>query len=232
MDDEHKKHENLVKELNDEVKLSEYKTLFDSYKPSLLPKILGGMLVWWGNFLYGKNPSYKKFRAVEIIARVPYHSWSAVAYTLLTMFYKDEKKAIALSKKDKFATFSQENETMHVVVISQLMQQGGLGIDWVRGTFIPVSFAFVYYWWSYWLYLLNPKWSYELNFLFESHAFDQYDQFINTNEEELKNKPVVCSFLKMYGRVCENQYEFFKSVRNDELIHRNLSIQQIHAIRK
>jgi hypothetical protein len=212
--------------LNDPAVLEEYKKSYDNYKVSFLPRLLGLWLVWCGNVVYGKKPSYLKFRAVEVIARVPYHSWSSSAYTLLTLFYSNEKKAMRLSNVAKYARFAQDNETMHVVVISQLAKsEERAGV--IRHTLIPMLFAFFYFWWSYVLYLVNPRYSYELNYMFEGHAFDQYSRFIETRGEELKKKPIRSDFLDWYGRHPRNQYEFFLSVRNDEIIHRNTSIREI-----
>ena len=45
--------------------------------------------------------------------------------------------------------------------------------------------------------------------------------------EELKKKPVECEFLEWYGRNPRNQFEFFQSIRNDEIIHRNTSLKEI-----
>ena len=67
----------------------------------------------------------------------------------------------------------------------------------------------------------------ELNYHFEQHAFDQYNEFITEHEEELKRKTVTSAFLDWYGRKAVNQYELFRSIRNDELIHRNRSIREI-----
>ena len=80
---------------------------------------------------------------------------------------------------------------------------------------------------SYLLYLLKPRWSYELNYLFESHAFEQYSIFLNRYGERLKEKTIESNFLKWYGRTPANQYEFFRSIRNDEIIHRNESIEEV-----
>lgn len=212
--------------LNDPERLAEYKKPYDNYRPSLLPRILGEILVACGNIVYGEIPSYLKFRAVEVIARVPYHSWASAAYTLLTMFYGDEERALKLSTITKFSRFAQDNETMHVVVISCLARREKSG-DPIRHTLIPLIFAFFYYWASYILYLVNPRYSLELNYLFESHAFEQYDRFLREHEEELKHKLVQSDFLLWYGRSPKHQYEFFESVRNDELIHRNRSIREI-----
>lgn len=218
--------EQLNVALNDSAQLEAYKKPFDDYKPAAMPRALGNFLVWSGNLFYGKEPSYLKFRAVEVIARVPYQSWSSAAYTMLTMFYTDEKKAMALSKVSDYARIAQENETMHVVVISQLAkreQQAGF----FRHTFIPMWFAFFYFWWSYFLYLINPRYSYELNYMFENHAFEQYSEFLEKKGDELRKKTVESDFLTWYGRNPRSQYEFFMSVRNDEIIHRNTSLKEI-----
>lgn len=218
--------EALVASLNDPDKLEEYKRRYDNYKPSLLPKLLGTFLVTCGNVVYGKEPSYLKFRAVEVIARVPYHSWESAAYTLLTMFYTREAKALDLSHVTRFSRLAQDNETMHVVVISKLARdEERAGV--IRHTLVPMFFAFFYFWWSYFLYLINPRYSFELNYLFEQHAFDSYSRFLQTRERELIEKPMHSAYLDWYGRHPETQYDFFLSVRNDEIIHRNSSIEEI-----
>lgn len=222
--------EELNKALNDEQFLADYKKQYDTYKVSFLPRLLGKTLVFLGNLFYGRSPSYLKFRAVEIIARVPYYSWNSASYTLMTMFFANEKKAMHLSEVAKFSSFSQENETMHVIVISHLAsleQKAGF----IRHSLIPMTFAFFYFWWSYVLYLINPRYSYELNFMFEDHAFHQYDIFIKKYEHELKNKHVHSKFLDWYGRYPRSQYDFFLSVRNDEIIHRNSSIAEIGKLK-
>ncbi|MBI5406019.1 hypothetical protein HY972_03240 [Candidatus Kaiserbacteria bacterium] len=225
MQDEYEEFEKLVEALNDEATLRAYKEPLDAYNVGLVPRILGVVLVWCGNAVYGK-PSYLKFRAVEVIARVPYHSWTSAAFTLLTLFYSNERRALKLSTIARFAHFASENETMHVVVISTLARkEKRAGI--VRHTLIPTLFAFFYFWLSYLLYFINPRWSLETNYLFEQHAFDQYSLFLAENEEMLKSRSIESEFLAQYGRHPRSQYEFFRSVRNDEIIHRNRSIHEI-----
>lgn len=218
--------ETLNEQLNDPELLKQYKAPYDNYHVSLFPRLLGKSLVFSGNLVYGKLPSYLKFRAVEVIARVPYHSWSSAAYTLLTLFYSDEEKAMRLSNVARYARLAQDNETMHVVVISHLASTEERA-GFIRHTFIPMIFAFFYFWASYCLYLVNPRYSYELNYMFENHAFEQYSRFIDEREEDLKKKLVMSSFLEWYGRHPRSQYEFFRSIRNDEIIHRNTSVKEI-----
>ena len=218
--------EQLNSELNNPDALAAYKATLDSYRVSFFPGLVGAILVFFGNLVYGKNPSYLKFRAVEVIARVPYHSWVSAAYTLLTMFYSNEKKALELSIVSKFARIAQDNETMHVVVISKIARTE-CRVNPLLHTIIPMLFAFFYFWASYVLYLINRRYSLELNYCFENHSFEQYDWFLRENEEALKSKTIESEFLTWYGRHPRNHYEFFQSVRNDELIHRNMSIHEI-----
>lgn len=86
-------HEALLKTLEDPAQLAEYKKSYDGYQVGIIPKILGTILVTCGNLVYGHDPSYGKFKAVEVIARIPYQSWEVASYMLLTMFYSNEKKS-------------------------------------------------------------------------------------------------------------------------------------------
>lgn len=218
--------EAVVLELNDDAVLADYKRPYDNYQTGLVPKLFGSLLVFCGNLVYGKEPSYEKFKAVEVIARIPYHSWESVIYTLLTVFYSNEQKAISLSNMSAFSRLAQDNETMHVVVISQIVHRKH-GNNFILHTFIPFFFSFFYFWAIYTLYFFSPKSSLEMNYLFEQHAFDQYSRFLELYGDELKKKPVESSFLRFYGRNPKNEYELFRSIRNDEIIHRNRSIREI-----
>ncbi len=218
--------EALALSLNDPVVREEYKRPYDDYRCSLLPRLLGGFIVVAGNLVFGRRPTYLKFRAVEVIARVPYHSWDAAAFTLLTAFYRNATKALALGRTSRFSRMAQDNETMHVVVISELAQREERANTLIH-TVIPMLFAFFYLWVSYVMYLLKPRYSMELNYLFESHAYEQYSRFLAEREEELKHKLVDSEYLRWYGREVRTHYELFELIRNDELIHRNRSIREI-----
>ncbi|MFA9262179.1 MAG: alternative oxidase [Undibacterium sp.] len=216
------RHEALLSTLEDAGQLEEYRKSYDGYQVGLIPKILGSILVNCGNLVYGYDPSYGKFKAVEVIARIPYQSWEVASYTLLTMFYSNEQKAIELSKISRFSRISQDNETMHVVVLSKLAKKYGED-GFIRHTLIPLLFSFGYAAASFVLYLFSPKSSLQLNYLFEDHAFSQYSIFVEKHAEELKNKPVMIDFLDFYGRHVKSEYELFVTIKNDEIIHRNMS---------
>lgn len=228
MNEDFTTHEALIRELNDPTIRAEYARAFDSYKPGIVPSILGWLLVFSGTVVYGKKPSYGKFKAVEVIARIPYQSWEVATYTLLTGFYSNEKRAIALAKTSAFSRQAQDNETMHVVVITQICKRLRC-TGFFRHTLIPLLFAFFYFWTIYLLYMVSPKAALELNFLFESHAYAQYQEFLEREGERLRDTPIVSDFLAFYGREVRSEYELFESIRNDELVHRNRSIRELQA---
>jgi len=228
MNEEFDAHEALVRELMDPHLREQYARPYNDYEVGIVPKILGFFLVGSGTLLYGKRPSYGKFKAIEVIARIPYQSWEVAAYTLVSAFHGNEKMAIQLCKTSAFSRFAQDNETMHVTVISHLARKKkdhGL----FRFTLIPLLFALVYFWAIYLLYMVSHKAALELNYLFETHAYKQYQQFLDENEEMLKQTPIMSDFLDFYGRSAKSEYEFFESVRNDELIHRNRSVRELEA---
>lgn len=224
------KHEELLEKLKDPEFKKKYENKCNDYKVGLTAKIFGTILVGAGNFVYGKKPSYEKFKAVEVIARIPYQAWEWVSYMFLTAMYGDEKKAINLTYTSRFGRIAQDNETMHVVVMSQICKEEGFG-GIFRHYFIPLLFSFFYYIVSSVLYTVKRKSALELNYLFESHAYEQYSEFIKEHGEKMKGKEVKSEFLKFYGRECLDEYELFCSIRDDELIHRNRSIERISVPR-
>lgn len=226
MNEEQSAHEALVRELCDPHLRAEYARPFDGYRVGVIPRILGGFLVAIGNLFYGTKPSYAKFKAVEVIARIPYQSWESAAYTLLSAFYGDEQHAIRLCKLSAFSRFANDNETMHVVVISHLVHSMRV-TGFFRHTLVPILFSLFYFWVIYLLYLFSHRAALELNYVFESHAYEQYQEFLDAKEAELRATPVMSDFLTFYGRKATSAYDFFESVRNDELIHRNRSIREI-----
>lgn len=220
-----KQHEELVASLANPEILAEYERVANGLKVGLIPRILGGFLVRTGNLVYGNDPSYGKFKAVEVIARIPYQSWEVASYMLLTMFYANEQRAIELSQTSRFGRSAQDNETMHVVVLSQLAKKYGED-SLIRHTLIPLAFSFFYFAASFVLYLFSPRAAFELNYLFESHAFEQYSRFLAREGENLKRKPVMIDFLEFYGRHVKSEYELFQSICSDEIVHRNISARR------
>lgn len=227
-EEQFREHEALVAQLHDPALRAEYARAYDDYRPGVVARFLGYLLVGSGNLIYGKAPTYSKFKAIEVIARMPYQSWEVATYTLLTGFYANEERAIELTKTSQFSREAQDNETMHVVVLAQICKR--LRCDgFIRHILIPLVFSFFYFWTLYVLYMVSRKAALELNYIFENHAFHQYQEFLELNEHQLRTRGVHSEFLRLYGRHPRTEYELFESIRNDELIHRNRSIRELEA---
>ncbi len=222
-------HEKLNESLCNPSTRAEYAAPCNGFRPPLLVRMLGGLLIGSGNLIYGFRPSYGKFRALEVIARIPYQSWEVASYTFLTAAYMNEAKAIELAKTSAFSRMAQDNETMHVMVISQLAKKHG-EVSFVSQNLLPLLFSLFYFWAIFLLYLVRPRAALELNYMFEDHAYRQYDEFVRRNEHELRKRPVVSEYLSFYGRHARSEYEFFEAVRNDELVHRNASLRRAHEL--
>lgn len=195
---------------------------FDAYKDfhaAAAPTLLARALFTITDLVYGKAPSYTKFYAIEIIARIPYQSWEMWSYIVQTLYFSQEQKTIALGELAHFSRVAQDNETMHVVVIGTILQKHH---GFLRLAF-PFLLSFLYFQACFLLHLFSRTWAYELNFLFEEHAYKTYDAFLNQNTEQLKHTPLTSAYLTWYGRDVRSQYEFIELVRNDELLHRNAS---------
>ncbi|MDA0208547.1 MAG: hypothetical protein O3B64_04080 [bacterium] len=186
----------------------------------IIPRMIAHVLFVLFRIFYGKQPSPLKFKAIEVLARIPYQSWESLVFVVLTVFFSNEQLAIRLGKLGRFASIAQENETMHVVVISHLARKQS---DLIRGVAIPAVSAFFYYWFCIVFALVSKKWALELNVLFENHAYYQYDTYLSAHAQNLKANTCSCDYLTFYGRNPKDLHEFFELVRNDELIHRNMS---------
>lgn len=231
MHDEYEQHEALVKELLDAKQRAAYAAPYDAYRPGPVARALGWLLVGFGTLVYGAAPSYAKFKAIEVIARIPYQSWEAASYTLLTAFYGNEKRAINLTKLAIFGRFAQDTETLHVVVITQICRRLRC-IGPIRHTLLPLLASFFYFWTLFILYLVSRRSALELNYVFENHAYHQYSAFLREHGERLRDTRVSSDFLAFYGRTHHNEYQLFEAIRNDELIHRNRSIRELELYAK
>jgi len=202
-------------------------------KPHISSSVLlmGRALFLFMDAMYGKKPSLGKFRVLEVVARIPYQSWEAVHYFLTTHLYANERRAIDLFRDSKFARSAQDNETMHVVVITQMCKSEKIGTGILRFYIVPLLIAYLYSVFCLLFYFFTPRKAYELNYIFEDHAREQYAIFLADNEQ-FKEKPLRSKFLEVYGRANANYYDFFAGVRDDEINHRDRSLEAMQEINR
>jgi len=200
-------------------------------KPHISPSVLlmGQALFLFMDIVYGKKPSLGKFRVLEVVARIPYQSWEAVHYFLTTHLYANERRAIDLFRDSKFARSAQDNETMHVVVITQMCKSEKTGTGIVRFYITPLLIAYLYAVFCLLFYFFTPRKAYELNYIFEDHAREQYAIFLENNGQ-FKEKLLQSKFMEVYGRANANYHDFFAGVRDDEINHRDRSLEAMQEI--
>ena len=120
------------------------------------------------------------------------------------------------------------------------MESLGGNTEW-KDRFFAYHAVIVYYWALVALYILRPKLSYNFSHLIEAHAIDTYEQFLDENEELLKDlppPPIAVNYYKsgdLYlfdtfqtsrkGQTtlrrppCDNLYDVFRNIADDENEH-------------
>ena len=200
-------------------------------KPRISPFVLfiGKALFVFMDIMYGKKPSLGKFRVLEVVARIPYQSWEVVHYFLTTHLYSNEWRAIDFFRDSEFARSAQDNETMHVGGATQMGKSEKTGTGILRFYIVPLLIAYLYAVFCLLFYFFTPRKAYELNYIFEDHAREQYAIFL-ANNEQFKEKPLKSKFLEVYGRANANYHDFFAGVRDDEINHRDRSLEAMQEI--
>ena len=117
---------------------------------------------------------------------------------------------------------AQDNETMHVVVLSQIVQR--LRLPKLHSSYVhPFLFSFFYFWTVYILFLVSRRRHSTSITSLSRCAYEQYSQFLEnegeTPETDSRHLRLPCILWKNV----RNEYELFELIRNDELIHRNHS---------
>lgn len=214
-----------IKLKDDTLRQAEYAKIKD-FKPGKLAILVSRVLFAVTDAIYGKAATYAKFYVIEVVARIPYQSWELWSYIVQTLFFADEQYVIKLAKQTEFSRLAQDNETMHVIVIGAILHKH----RGILSDLFAFGLSFSYFLVCFTLYLISPRHAYELNVLFEEHAYNTYNGFLIAKAEELKTKSLHSVFLDWYGRHVTTEYEFIELVRNDELLHRNQTLEQISQL--
>jgi ubiquinol oxidase len=172
--------------------------------------------------VYGRPRSLSKFKVLEVIARVPYQAWEHVAYVAVTHRYSRPTFARRIFERVSESRDQQDNEQWHLLILEDLVERSGKRENFLRYRLFPQVIAMTYYYLSWFLYVLQPAWSYRLNADFEDHAEHEYAEFVQENpafDETAYDGP----FVEEYGAYA-TVGDLFRQIGHDERVHKEESL--------
>lgn len=186
--------------------------------------LLARLLFFGMDLLYGRKGSFRKFKVLEVIARVPYQAWENVAYVAITHIYPQKGFAKRVFDRVQESRLQQDNEQWHLLILTELMEKKEIRRHYLFDVVIPQITAFAYYHISWLLFVMNPAWSYLLNADFEDHAEHEYMTFVRNNPS-FEQEPFQSDFEKEYGTF-KSLADLFRQIGYDERVHKMESLER------
>lgn len=211
---------------SEQLKQEQEKTLA---APLMRYGLLARLLFVSMDLLYGRKKTLAKFRVLEIIAWMPYQAWENVAYIAITHAHADPDVARRIFEWVRESRLQQDNEQWHLLILAELKNQKGIRENFFQHWLIPQVIAFLYYNFSWLLYVIRPKWSYLLNAHFEDHAEHEYMKFVAENPA-LEQEPFESMFRDDYGRFA-SLADLFRQIGYDERVHKLESLARLDVAR-
>jgi ubiquinol oxidase len=175
--------------------------------------------------VYGRPRSLSKFKVLEVIARVPYQAWEHVAYVAVTHRYSRPTFARRIFERVSESRDQQDNEQWHLLILEDLVERSGKRENFLRYRLFPQVIAMAYYYLSWFLYVLQPAWSYRLNADFEDHAEHEYAELVQENPT-FDETPYDGPFVEEYGAYA-TVGDLFRQIGHDERVHKEESLARM-----
>jgi hypothetical protein len=191
--------------------------------------VLARLHFWSMDILYGRAGSLRKFKVLEIVARVPYQAWENVAYVAITHVHSTKALAGKIFERVRESRLQQDNEQWHLLILTELIEKKGLKRRWLLDSVLPQIIAFAYYHISWMLYVIRPSLSYRLNADFEDHAEHEYMNFVRQHQE-LESEPFESQFEEVYGSYA-SLADVFRQIGYDERVHKQESLNNLNQAR-
>jgi ubiquinol oxidase len=167
--------------------------------------------------LYGHDRTLEKFRVLELVARVPYQAWENVAYVAVTHTASQPRFARRIFQSVRTSRFEQDNEQWHLLILEELTGGETRG-SFFRCRVVPQLLAFAYYQLSWFMFAIQPAWSYRLNADFEDHAEHEYALLVSEHPE-WETVPYEGEFAAEFGTY-DSLADLFRQIGYDERLHR------------
>ena len=209
-----------------ELRLEQERTLSS---PRLQYGVFARVLFLTLDLFYGRARTLSKFKVLEVIARVPYQAWEQVAYVAMTHKYSEPNFARRIFDFVSEARRQQDNEQWHLLILEEMVEAQRIPEGLLRYRLLPQIIAFIYYHISWILYVIRPRFSYELNAHFEDHAEHEYMEFVRENPS-LEKEVFRSEFEGDYGSF-QSQADLFRQIGLDERHHKEESLQRMEQSR-
>ncbi|GJQ15072.1 hypothetical protein GpartN1_g6863.t1 [Galdieria partita] len=180
-----------------------------------------------------KDRPIERFWFLETVARMPYFSYISVLHLYETLGWWRNGELLKIHFAEEY------NEFHHLLIMESL----GGDRKWLD-RFVAEHAAVFYYWLLVLFFFLSPSLAYNFSELVEAHAVDTYSEFLQANEELLKELPppkiaqryYLADNLYMFDEFqnhspgtrrppCDNLYDVFCNIRDDEIEH----VKTMHA---
>jgi ubiquinol oxidase len=173
------------------------------------------------DLLYGRKSTIRKFRVLEVVARLPYRAWEKQSQKQLNRVDDDAGTLASLMHRIRTFRSQQDNEQWHLDIMEELLAQSGEKLGFLKQRLLPRIISFGYWHFCWLLYAIKPRWSHRLNADFEDHAEHTYAEFVldNPQLETTPWQPVVCA---AYGSFA-SQADLFRQICLDERSHKHES---------
>ncbi|EME28423.1 plastid terminal oxidase [Galdieria sulphuraria] len=125
-----------------------------------------------------KDRPVERFWFLETVARMPYFSYISVLHLYETLGWWRNGELLKIHFAEEY------NEFHHLLIMESL----GGDRKWLD-RFVAEHAAVFYYWILVLYFFLSPSLAYNFSELVEAHAVDTYTEFLQTNEELLKQLP-------------------------------------------
>ena len=177
------------------------------------------------DLLYGRKRTMRKFRVLEIVARVPYQTWETVTYKKITKGHRDPFHIRRLWERMLNFRAQADNEQWHLMILNEQvdMTVGHGSRLWYDA--LPRVIAWSYWHFAWLLYAIKPTWSHRLNADFEDHAEHEYALLVAENPQ--------FEFTRYETEICHGYGDFasladlFRQIGHDERLHKQESEQHL-----
>jgi ubiquinol oxidase len=192
--------------------------------PRLHYDIVSRLLFTFIDLVYGRATNLRKFRALEVLARVPYHAWERAAYRAAGRLSHRTAIANTVHRRIVQSRAQQDNEQWHLFVLDEFIPLRGERLRWFRDGVLPRLLAGVYHPFTWLILLVSPAYSYRLNAVFEDHAEHTYMGFV-AQHPELDRMPFTSQLRDVFGHV-DTLGDLLRQIGHDERTHKLESLRE------